>query len=102
MPFSRLEKLLKSGRDHSLEKIIRKARDMDDLTGHLRRHLSPDMAENLVAANLRDNGELVLICTTSAWAARLRYEADTLQDAARETGKTVTRCSVRVLSPNTG
>ncbi|HEY5655794.1 MAG TPA: hypothetical protein VIS04_08145, partial [Woeseiaceae bacterium] len=51
MPFSRLEKLLKSGRDHSLEKIIRKARDMDDLTGHLRRHLSPDMAENLVAAN---------------------------------------------------
>lgn len=100
MPLSRLENLLKSGRDDSLEQIVRKAREMDDLAGHLRKYLAADMAQHLVAANLRENGELVLVCSTSAWAARLRYETDMLRQAAKDAGKSVTKCVVRVQSPD--
>jgi predicted nucleic acid-binding Zn ribbon protein len=49
-----------------------------------------------VAANVRDDGELVVLCRSSAWASRLRFAADDLLSAARATGAEVTRCSVRV------
>lgn len=102
MPLSRLENLLKSGREDSLEQIVRKARDMDELAAHLRRHLPVDLAAELVAANLRESGELVVICSTSAWAARFRYETELLLQVTRDLGKNVSSCTVRVQTPDGG
>ena len=86
MPAKKLENLLKSGTSGKLEEIIRTASRMDSLTSALRTALDPDLADNLLAASIRDNGELVLICQSSAWASRLRFEADALLEAAAGAG----------------
>jgi len=96
MPIIRLENLLKSGAGGTLDKIVQRAQNMDALTTALRGELPADAGQNLVAANLRENGELVLICTSSAWASRLRFESEKLMAAARKSGLTVHSCRVSV------
>ncbi len=96
MPIIRLENLLKSGASGTLDKIVQRAQNMDALTTALRGELPADAGQNLVAANLRENGELVLICTSSAWASRLRFESEKLMAAARKSGLTVHSCRVSV------
>ena len=86
MPAKKLENLLKSGTSGTLDKIIRTARDMDSLTSALKAALRDDIAEHLVAANVRDNGELVIICSASAWASRIRFESEALLAAAEDAG----------------
>jgi len=78
MSIIRLDKLLKSGPGGELGKILRRARHMDDLTTRLRANLDPEIAPTLLAANIRENGELVVVASTSAWAAKLRFESETL------------------------
>ncbi len=96
MTIIRLENLLKARAGSTLNKIIRRAQNMDELTTALRAELAADAGQNLLAANLREDGELVLVCTSSAWASRLRFESDTLMEAARKTGLTVNTCKVTV------
>ena len=94
MSIIRLNKLLKSSAGGSLGKIIRRARDMDDLATRLRAAIDSESAHTLLAANIRDNGELVVIASSSAWAAKLRFESEKLMRAARSDGTPVN--SVRV------
>jgi len=96
MPAQKLENLLKSGRKSSLEKIIRTAQDMDALTGALQQTLAPDIAVNIIAANLRADGELVVICASSAWASRVRFETDALLAAADKAGFRATSLRVSI------
>ena len=96
MTIIRLEKLLKPGADGTLDEIIQRAQNMDSLTTTLRDVLPPDIGENLLAANLREDGELVLVCASSAWASRVRFETDKLLGAAHRAGLTVTSCRVTV------
>ena len=49
MSIIRLEKLLKSGSTNSLNKIIQRAQDMDELTGALQAALPRDLGENLLS-----------------------------------------------------
>ena len=91
-----LENLLNPNNDGGLGKIIRHARDMGELVQMLQMSLSPDQAGSIVAANIRGDGELVVLAASSAWASRLRFETDTLIEAARKTGAKVESCSVRV------
>ncbi len=93
-----LEKLLESDPDGSLGNIVRIARNMDRLTLALRASVAPDLAENLVAAATRDDQELVLVGSSSAWAARLRYESEAFLETARNNGLQVRRCRVIVQS----
>ncbi len=86
MPAKKLENLLNSGTSGTLKKLIRTARDMDSLTGALQSALDPDIADHLLAANVRNDGELVIICQSSAWASRIRFEADALLAAAADAG----------------
>lgn len=69
---------------------------MGELTQMLKAGLEPELAQNLLAANLRDDGELVLICSSSAWAARLRFHAQALQEIAASAGARASRCRVTV------
>ena len=96
MTIIRLEKLLKAGTGGTLDKIIQRAQNMDALTTALRAALPEDAGQNLLAANLREDGELVVICASSAWASRLRFESDKLMEVARNAGLTVNSCRVSV------
>ena len=69
---------------------------MGELTEVLARALPPDEAQGIVAANVRESGELVVIAATPAWASRLRYETEALLKAARASGVEVDVCRVRV------
>lgn len=92
----RLEKLLKSGNAGSLDKLIRHAQHLDELTGQLRAALPEELAAHLLSANLRESGELVLICSSSAWASRLRFESDLLLQVVGRSGRTAKCCKVTV------
>ena len=86
MPLKKLENILKLGTSGSLDQIIRTANNMDSLTGALRNALAPEIADQLVAANARDDGILVIICSSSAWASRIRFESESLLSAAKRAG----------------
>ena len=96
MSITRLDKLLKSGPDDRLDRIIQRAQDIDALTSALRAKLPAEMAENLISANVHDSGELVLVCSTSAWASRLRFESNALIAAANKAGHDARACRVTV------
>lgn len=96
MVSKQLGNLLNPSNDGDLGDIVRRARDMGELTGVLTRALPGEGAQAIVAANVREGGELVIIAATSAWASRLRYETDILLAAARESGFEAHSCRVRV------
>jgi hypothetical protein len=96
MGLTRLEKLLKAPGGSPLRTVIRRAREMDDLTVRLRAVLDAEAAPHLVAANLREDGELVIVCSSPAWAARLRFESGALLEAARAGGLQALHCDVKV------
>lgn len=96
MASEKLKNLLNPSSGGDLGAIVQRARALGELTHGLCKALPEDYAGAIVAANLREDGELVVIAASSAWASRLRYETDTLLTAARSAGLTVTRCRVRV------
>ena len=96
MTLKRLEELLGGADSGPLGRMIGRARAMDDLASRLRAALDPEAAPHLVAANLRDGGEIAIVCSSPAWAARLRFESDTLVEAARAAGLDARRCTIRV------
>lgn len=96
MAKNELKNLITSCSDGELGDIVRRAREMGELTRALCAELPADYAGAIVAANLRDNGDLVVIATSPAWASRLRYETDTLLAAARDTGVRPAACRIRV------
>jgi hypothetical protein len=96
MSIKRLENLLNPNDDGGLGDIIRHAKDMGELVHKLQQALPDDLSASIRAANIRDNGELVILAASPAWAAKLRFEADHLMATARQTGADVTSCVVRV------
>lgn len=96
MALIRLHTLLGDTSPDGLEALARQARDMSDLAARLRAVLPVEVRPNLVAVNLRPDGELVLVGSSSSWAARLRFEAETVLEAARAAGAEATRVAVRV------
>ncbi len=96
MPIIRLDKLLKSGNGSVLGNVVQNAQYMDELTTLLHKEMDPDLAANLRAAALREGGELVLIASSSAWASKIRFEAENIMEIARRCGKRVSSCRVSV------
>ncbi len=96
MSLKKIDKLLNSKGGNALEELVQHAQDMDDLALRVRLSLDPAARDSIAAANLRDDGELVVVCKSSAWAARLRFESERLMRAAKDGGYEVTRCRVRV------
>ena len=96
MSIIRLDKLLKSDPGGNLGKILRRARHMDDLTTRLRADLDPETAQSLIAANIRENGELIIIASTSAWAAKLRFECEILIKTAHTPDRPVKSIRIKV------
>jgi len=91
-----LEKLLKKGADQGLGKIVQRAQHMDQLSRCVEAALCADLASQVLAANLREDGELVVVCRSSAGAARLRFEEEAILKAARDSGAEARSFRVRV------
>jgi len=96
MSIKRLENLLNPNNDGGLGDIIRHAKDMGELVHELQQALPDDISASIRSANIRDDGELVVLASSPAWAAKLRFEADRLMAIARQTGANVTSCTIRV------
>jgi len=96
MSENELKNLLNPCSDGELAGIIRRARLLGELTEVLCKALPDDYTGAIVAANLRENGDLVVIAASPAWASRLRYETETLLAAARDAGLEPVACRVRV------
>ena len=96
MPTSKLENLLNPCNDGELGELIGRARRMCELTDILCNALPESDRSAIVAANIRADGELVVICASSAWASRLRYETEVLLKAAKDAGLSAHTCRVRV------
>ncbi|MDJ0760234.1 MAG: DciA family protein [Woeseiaceae bacterium] len=90
-----LESLLNPGSDGDLGGIVRKARTLADLTTGLKSALADDLASGIIAVNLREDA-LVLVCSSSAWASRLRFEEQQVREAAASIGQAVEHVVVRV------
>ena len=90
-----LESLLNPSGDGDLGGIVRKARGLADLTTALKGLLPEDLASGVLAVNVRDQA-LVLVCASSAWAARLRFEEVRIREAAASAGHEVESVVVRV------
>lgn len=96
MTLKRLDKLLNKSAESSLDKLVHRAQEMDDLTACLQGSLAGMQRDEIVAANLREDGDLVVICRSSSWAARLRFESEKLLFAAQAQGYAAKRLRVRV------
>lgn len=92
----KLEDILNPNNVGDLGDIIKRARKMGELTQILSRALPEEDRAAIIAANVREDGELVIICASSAWASRLRYEADMLLRTARDAGIAAETCKIRV------
>ncbi len=90
-----LESLLKPGSDGDLGGIVRKARDLADLTTGLKKALPDDLASGIIAVNLNEDA-LVLVCSSSAWASRLRFEEQQVKKASEAIGHAIEHVVVRV------
>jgi hypothetical protein len=66
------------------------------LVATLQRALPADLAGSIHSANIRDDGTLVVLAATSAWASRLRFEGEVLSAAAAATGAEISGFTVRV------
>ena len=96
MPTDELKNLLNSDACGELGDLVRRAREMGELTHIMSKALPDEYAGAIVAANLRDDGDLVVIAASSAWASRLRFETDLLLSAARQAGLNPGACRVSV------
>ena len=96
MSAKKLESLLNPKDNGDLHAVIRRAQDMGDLTAALQRALPADARHAIVAVNLRNDDELIVIASTPAWASRLRFESESLLEAAIRAGTSATTCRVRV------
>ena len=96
MASDQLKNLLNPNTGGDLGNIVKRARKMGELTNSLSAGLPDEYAGAIIAANLRENGDLVVIAISSAWASRLRYETDALLAAAKGAGLNPTACRVRV------
>jgi len=96
MAVKTLGNLLNPCTSGELGDIVRRAHEMGELTRILAEALPDEAAGAIVAANVRPDGELVVIAASPAWASRLRYESSCLLDAARAAGVEASSCRVRV------
>jgi hypothetical protein len=96
MSSNKLKNLLNPSAGGDLGELISRAQQMGELTEILASALPESERNSIVAANVREDGELVVICASSAWASRLRYETETLLEAAARAGISAHTCRIRV------
>ena len=88
-------KSLLGDRDSSLGQLAGRAASMVALRDRRAAALPDELGTRITDANVDGDNVLVVVCGSAAWAARLRFHADTLLSAARRHGCHAARCRVR-------
>jgi hypothetical protein len=76
----RLRELLEGGR---LAELGEEAKRRREATAKIRSLLPAEEASHLVSAGTNEDGELILVVDTPAWAARMRYSVARLPGAVK-------------------
>ena len=76
--------------------LARRAEATLELAAALRAGLPAEMSAELRSASLHDDGTLVVMAASPAWAARLRFEGETLLARCRELHPRARRIKIRV------
>ncbi len=92
----KLKNILNSKDQHDLGSLVENTKRLAKLTENLSFTLPESDRHAIVAANIKNNGELIVICASSAWASRLRYKTKALISAANKTGIKANSCKIRV------
>jgi len=81
-----------------LQRLREGSAEADRTLAALRRHLPPELSEQVWGATAR-TGTLTVLVRSSAWGTRLRYQAPRFKDAlAAELGIAIDRVIVKVRS----
>lgn len=100
MPSKPIGDLLNTKDNGELGRLLKRSSDIGQLTSALADALPGDLGASLVSASVSEDGTLNLKTTSSAWASRLRFEAERLLEASRAAGKPARTVNVRVGRPN--
>ena len=71
-------------RDGSLQGLVAKARWLAGLEAALTERMGPEFSKHCKVAGLREDGTLVLVTASAAWATRFRYLGPELVSWARD------------------
>ena len=77
-----------------LGQLAGQAAKMVALRDRLAAALPDDLGSRITDASVNGDGVLVVVCSSGAWAARLRFHADALLSEARRGGCHAARCRV--------
>ncbi len=78
----------------ALGDLAEQARDQVALADLLRESLQPGLREGFAGSDLDPGGTLTIFAVAPEWAARLRFEADKLEQTAVSGGWTVRRVRI--------
>ena len=84
----------------AVAELVRRAEESISLLSRLRAGMEPAMAAAVSAARLAEDGTLIVLVSSPAWAARLRFETELLQRLCREQHLRCERVEVRVAGPD--
>jgi len=90
-----------SGSGSPLHDLAKQAQKRLALAEFLRSGMAEELAPHLLAANLHDDGCLVVLTDAPEWAARLRFESGLLLSLCRQQHPAATQVKIRVTSGGT-
>ena len=87
------------GKGSPLRDLAYEAQRREQLSDHLRKHLSASLVDGFLHCNLKDETTLIVIAVSPEWASRLRFEADQFIRLCAQQGTKITAVKVRVATP---
>ena len=86
--------------DSALARLAATARQKLALVEHIRSGLPADLAAELLHCAVNEDGTLIVRTSSPEWAARLRFENETLLALSREIHPETTSVKVRIAYPD--
>ncbi|MFK8054172.1 MAG: DciA family protein [Woeseiaceae bacterium] len=83
-------------KDSSLTNLVSRAAAMQSIHAHATGVLPESLKTHVFDAVINDNNQLVILATSPAWAARLRFHSGDMLGAVRREGIPATQCLIKV------
>jgi len=95
MSFNKLKKILNSKTHNNLDKVVQRAKDIEELHLLINNNLNKETASHIIGCNLDDSGKLVILCDSIAWTAKLRFENNKILKIARKRFPKTVSCDIK-------
>ena len=93
----KLSKILSKEHNSKISEIVKTSNELKELTIILRNILEINEKENLISAAIQEDGNLILTCSSSVWASKLRFKKKKLLSEAKKAGFNASNLEVSVL-----